>query len=219
MLTTFISVCTASGGYSGSGSASGEYGGGSLNGYGGSSGGGSFSMSADSNYGQSGGGQVIPAAVQSRHQVEFRDVPSTGSVNPTTIEVGANSVPLNILFRSASSNLNIQQAHDGAQGSTQETSSEDEPHRLIHSVTKPIIQEVREVITPYRKITQEIKPVQEEILTIVARGNEQSKGYDGMGSGAGDSAGYGSEKGNGGLVGAMKQQMGAYGGGGGRKSY
>ena len=101
-----------------------------------------------------GGGQVVPAAIQTRHQIEFRDVQSSGSVEPTTVEVGANSVPLQILFRSASSNLNVQQAHDGAQGSTQESQSEDEPHILKHSVTKPIIQEVREIITPSRKIVQ-----------------------------------------------------------------
>ncbi len=77
------------------------------------------------------------AAIQSRHRVEFRDVPSTGETSPTTIEVGAGQIPLNILFRSASSNLNIQQQHDGAGGSNQETSSEDEPHYLRHSVTKP----------------------------------------------------------------------------------
>ena len=50
---------------------------------------------------------------------------------------------------------------------------------------KPIYQEVREVISPYRKITQEIKPVQEEIMTIVAR-DQSGKSY---GGGAG--AGYG----------------------------
>jgi len=38
---------------------------------------------------------------------------------------------------------------------------------MKHTVTKPIFQEVREVITPYRKITQEVQPVQEEIRTIV----------------------------------------------------
>ena len=66
----------------------------------------------------------------------------------------ANAVPVNLLFRSASSNLNIQQAHDGAGGSVQESQSEDEPHILRHSVTKPIIQEVHEVITPQRRVSQ-----------------------------------------------------------------
>ncbi|OTF73867.1 hypothetical protein BLA29_015159, partial [Euroglyphus maynei] len=48
----------------------------------------------------------------------------------------------------------------------------DEPQRLIHRVTKPIIQEVYELIQPMRKIQQEIMPVQEEVLTIVARGQD-----------------------------------------------
>lgn len=64
------------------------------------------------------------------------------------------SVPVNLLFKSASSSLNIQQAHEGAGGSVQESQSEDEPHILKHSVTKPIIQEVHEVITPQRRVSQ-----------------------------------------------------------------
>lgn len=177
-MVSVISTVSA-GGYSkgGGGSSSGGYGrsigvgggGGQLILMGGGGGGGfGFGSNSGGNAGQF-AGQLIPAAIHTVHNIEFRDVPSTGSFNPATIEVGAQSIPLMILFRSSSSTLNIQQAHDGAQGSTQESSSEDEPHRLVHSVTKPIIQEVHEVITPFRKITQEIQPVQEEIQTIVAR--------------------------------------------------
>lgn len=140
---------TGGGGYSsGGGYGSGGGGGGSYGGY---------------------SGGAIPAAIQTRHNIEYKEVPNTGSIQPATIEVGANAIPLNILFRSASSLLNVLQQHQGASGDTQESSSEDEPHRLMHTVTKPIIQEVREVISPFRKITQEIHPVQEEIQTIVAR--------------------------------------------------
>jgi len=184
----------SSGGYGGSSRSSGGYGGmggGSRGGFGGSSGG--------------AGGQVVNAAIQSRHQIQFRDVPSSGSVAPTTVEVGAGQVPLNILFRSASSNLNIQQAHDGASGSNQESSSEDEPHVLRHSVTKPIIQEIREIITPSRKIVQEIQPVQEEILTIVAK----ESGNGGRG-GAGAGAGFGGAS-FGGLGGGRGAGAGGYG--------
>ena len=146
MIVSALVACVAAGGYGGGGggSSGGGYGGGSRGGYGGGGRGG----------GGGGLGQVVPAAIQTRHEIQFKDVPSTGSVEPATIDVGASSVPLQILFRSASSNLNIQQVHDGAQGSTQESNSEDEPHILKHSVTKPIIQEVREVITPSRKIVQ-----------------------------------------------------------------
>ena len=162
-MSALVACVVAYGGGSSGGSYGGSRGGSSSGGYGGmgrSSGGYGGGRSNGGNGGN--GGQVVQAAIQSRHQIEFRDVPSTGSVAPTTIEVGAGQVPLNILFRSASSNLNVQQAHDGAQGSTQESDSEDEPHILKHSVTKPIIQEVREIITPSRKIVQEIQPVQEE---------------------------------------------------------
>ncbi|XP_017493031.1 PREDICTED: keratin, type I cytoskeletal 9-like, partial [Rhagoletis zephyria] len=89
----------------------------------------------------------------------------------------------------ASSNLNIQQVHDGAQGSNQESQSEDEPHVLKHQVTKPIIQE-------------EIHPVIEEIMTIVARGQEQRQsGYGGGGQSGGYGMSAGGSLGLGGAIG------------------
>ena len=164
---------------------------------GGYGGGGGYSMGGGGGYGGGGyGGGVIPAAIQSRHNIQYYDVPNSGYIQPTTIEVGANQIPLNILFRSASSSLNVQQKHESAQGSYQKSQSEDEPHKLYHQVTKPVYQEVREVIMPYRKITQEIKPVQEDIQTIVARG---TKGYGGnsggYSSGGSQYASMGSRKG------------------------
>ena len=197
---------SSGGGYGGGGFGGGGYGGGMS--FGGGGGGG---------YGGGGyGGGVVPAAIHSRHSVQYYDVPSSGYVQPTTVEVGASSVPLNILFRSASSNLNVQQYHEGAKGGYQETNSEDEPHYLRHTVKKPIIQEVREVISPYRKITQEIKPVQEEIQTIVARGTGKSYGgggggYGGGGFGGGLSMGGGY---SGGGLGGLSLGGGGYGGGG-----
>ena len=164
-------------------SASGGYGSASS----GNSGG--YSSGGSSGGGSGYSGQVVNAAIQTRHEIQFRDVPSTGSVEPSTIEVGASSIPLNILFRSASSNLNVLQHHDGAQGSTQESDSEDEPHILKHSVTKPIIQEVREIVSPFRKIVQEIQPVQEEILTIVSKSDGRSGGNSGGAGGFGGSSG------------------------------
>ena len=104
-----------------------------------------------SNYGNSG---PISASIRSRHNVQYYDVPSSGYAKPTSIEVKANAAPLNILFRSASSYLNVEQRHEGAPGSNQESDSEDEPHILKHTVKKPVYQEVREIISPYRKITQ-----------------------------------------------------------------
>lgn len=57
---------------------------------GGSNGGGGYGSDA---------GQVVQAAVHSRHEVKFYDVESSQEQQPITVEVGANSVPLNILFR------------------------------------------------------------------------------------------------------------------------
>lgn len=175
---------------------------------GGYGGGGGYSMGGGG-YGGGGGGSgygggVIPAAILSRHNVQYYDVPSTGYIQPTTIEVGANHIPLNLLFRSASSNLNVQQVHMGAKGSYQQSQSEDEPHILKHSVTKPIYQEVREVVMPYRKITQEIRPVQEEIQTLVARNAGGGYGGGGMGGGYGGGAGLSLGGGAGGGYGGSK---------------
>ena len=164
--------------------------------------------------GNGGAGQVVEAAIQSRHNVEFRDVPSSGAAAPTTVEVGANSLPVTLLFRSASSSLNVQQAHDGAQGSVQESQSDDEAHVLRHSVNKPIIQEIREVITPFRKITQEIQPVQEEINTIVARNSGNSGAGASFGGSFGGASGFGGGcgSGRGGLGCGGSRGAGGYGG-------
>ena len=58
------------------------YGGGSHGGRGYSSGG----AGGYASRGFSGGG-VIPAAIQTRHQISYREVPSSGFVQPATIEV------------------------------------------------------------------------------------------------------------------------------------
>ena len=43
--------------------------------------------SMGSGYGSMGGGKPVQAAIQSHLRVEYKDVPSTGEVKPTTIEV------------------------------------------------------------------------------------------------------------------------------------
>lgn len=173
LLATSLALGSAGGYGGGGGGRSSGYGG-----YGGSGGGGGLSNFASAfGFGSGGGGStfsggIIPAAIQSNHRIDFRDVPTQRDIQGATIEVGASVIPLNIIFKSASSNLNVLQQHEGAAGGQQETSSEDEPHRLLHTVRKPVIQEVREIVTPFRKVIQEIQPVQEEIQTIVARGTE-----------------------------------------------
>ncbi|OTF81866.1 DFP2-like protein, partial [Euroglyphus maynei] len=119
--------------------------------------------------GGGGGGIFVPAAVISNHQIRQFDVPSSGFINPTTIDVPANFIPVNFIFRSASSMVNVAQKHSSAPGSFRESHSQDEPHKLVHTVTKPIIQEVHEVISPFRRVTQTVEPVRESVETIVAR--------------------------------------------------
>jgi hypothetical protein len=50
---------------------------------------------------------------------------------------------------------------------------------LITEVQKPVIQEVREVISPYRQVTQEINPVVESLHTVVTKGEGQRAQYTG----------------------------------------
>lgn len=229
LVSVFVAYCTASGygggmggyggggygggGFGGGGYGGGGYGGGGYGGFGGGGFGGGFSS------GGGGGGGIVPAAIISRHRVDYRNVPSSGSVAPTTIEVGSSSVPLNILFRSSSSHINVAQAHEGAGGTVQQSSSVDEPHHLFHEVSKPIIQEVREVISPFRRIIQEINPVQEDIQTIVARGSGGGAGviggggFGGGGFGGGFGGGCGGGAGGGGF-GGKGCGGGGYGGGG-----
>ncbi|XP_054166153.1 uncharacterized protein LOC128963664 [Oppia nitens] len=113
----------------------------------------------------------IEAAVQTRRTVELRQVAIPSSyAQPQVIDVNSDNMPVQINFRSSSSRIQVHQTHTPSQGSVEHSSFQDQPHRLINEVTKPIYQEVREVIQPYRRITQEIRPVIEEIHTVVHKG-------------------------------------------------
>ena len=183
-----VIVCRAGGG-------GGNYGGGGGGGYGG--GGGGYGGGGGGGYGGQG---PVTAAVQTQHTVEYRHVNLPQELpQPQVIEVDGGQLPLTIHFRSASSNIQVHQTHQPSHpGEVQQTSSEDEPTRLQHEVTKPIIQEIREVITPYRRVIQEIRPVQEEIHTVVARGEPRGQALGGFGGGIGGGGGGGLIGGGGG---------------------
>jgi len=170
------------GGYGGMGGYGGySNGGGGYGGYGGYSGGGGY------------GGGSVTGAVQSRRSVSFYDVPSSGGGSPINIDLPASVQPLNFNMQTASSPINVQTSHVGQPGSYAETSSQDEPHVRVHSVTRPIIQRLNEVIQPYRQIRQQVNPVQEDVQTVVARGSNYGGGYSNGGGygGYGGSGGYG----------------------------
>ena len=87
-------------------------------------------------------GRVIPLAVKTRQTFDFIpvDIPMERT-EPYIIEVGANSLPLVMQFKSASSRLQIEQNHAGSGLDRMvETTSEDQPKHLRHKVVKPIIQ-------------------------------------------------------------------------------
>lgn len=54
-----------------------------------------------------------------------------------------------------------------------EINSEEEPHRVIHNVYRPVIQEVTEVVQPFRKVVQKVEPVIEEMKTIISKAAPQ----------------------------------------------
>lgn len=121
-----------------------------------------------------GASQRIPAAVHTkRHNIRFVevDVPDFPSREPHIIEVDSNPLPIVIQFKSASSQIRVEHSHKELQQQPkiQETKSEDQPQHLRHEVIKPIIQEVHEIVKPYRRVIQEIRPVVQEIETIVAK--------------------------------------------------
>ncbi|OTF74835.1 hypothetical protein BLA29_013644, partial [Euroglyphus maynei] len=82
------------------------------------------------------GGKVIPLAVKTRQTFDF--IPVHFPLEPTEpyiIEVGANSLPLVMQFKSASSRLQIEQNHARNElERIEESTSEDHPKHLRHRV-------------------------------------------------------------------------------------
>ncbi len=119
----------------------------------------------------------LPAAIQSTRTYEVRPIslPQEPAV-PQIIEIEPSEQPVQIIFRSISSPVHVQQIHTpGAPGQVESTNSEDEPHRVTHEVMRPVIQEIREVIQPYRRVVQEVRPVLEEVHTVVAKGEPRPR--------------------------------------------
>lgn len=192
--------------YGGGGSAGG-YNGGNMGGSGGF--GGNGMPGGSSGYG--GGGNSIAAAVNTKHTFKTVMAPSSnnGGQSIPTVEINSNSLPLTLRFNSKSSSINSVQRHMTGKGRTAKSNVVDEPDILYQTVKKPIIQEIREIIQPYRKRTQEIRPVEEQIQTVIARGTSDGGGK-GESGGAGDQ-GIGMVVGGGALMmlgGKQKDSMG-----------
>jgi hypothetical protein len=115
----------------------------------------------------------VNAAVQTiSRTVDYRPVPYTGEAPVVQdIDVPPQESPLRINFQSKSSPLAVTQQHIPAEpGQVQVTQSEDEPQQVIHNVVRPVVQQVNEVVQPYRTLTQTVEPVIEQTHTNIAQG-------------------------------------------------
>lgn len=114
---------------------------------------------------------TVPVVSHHNVQIVPVNIPETPYYRPRLVSVEPTVQAVQLLFKSASSPLFVQQKHFGTSSSVyQTTRSQDYPHVLRHEVLKPVLQEVREVIQPYRTVTQEFKPVQEQVNTIIPKG-------------------------------------------------
>lgn len=79
------------------------------------------------------------AVMSSQRPVQYRDVPvpPRSYVRPNNVYVDSQPTPLNLVFRSTSSPVNIDSQHSGGRGSFQSSQSTDEPHIRVLTVTKP----------------------------------------------------------------------------------
>lgn len=183
-----------------------EHGGGDGDGGGGGDSGGGGGHGHD----DGGGDHSIDAAVNSKHSVETYAVQTEQDAAKTpVVDINSGPLSLKIRFNSHSSNIDAVQNHFGSKGQVKKSSSIDHPDILIHSIKKPVIQEIKEIITPYRKRVLSLKPVQEKLETIIATGHGDGHGYGGGGGGGGH-GGHGGGGGGG---------HGDYGGGYGYKGY
>jgi len=95
---------------------------------------------------------AISAAVNTAYNLNVRNVETQHkTIKPQKIDIESNNIPLVLHFKSQSSRLKIMQSHKGSEGEMHKSLSEDEPDILLHTVRKPVIQEIREIITPFRK--------------------------------------------------------------------
>lgn len=125
--------------------------------------------------------KIVKAAIRSRHFFESREIDTETEPNRSPsriIEIDGGSIPLELHFKSSSSAIKIKQSHSERPfGEGPEFHEHNEPPQLwVTEVRKPIIQEVREIIAPYRKVIQQIEPVIEEIHTIISKA-EQSDDF------------------------------------------
>ena len=109
-------------------------------------------------------GQAVDAAVNSKHSINTFAIKTVADHQKTpVININSGPLPLQIRFTSHSSNIEALQTYIGSPGKVKKSSSVDHPDILLFQIKRPIIQELREIVTPYRKRIQEIKPTNEKV--------------------------------------------------------
>ena len=134
--------------------------------------------------------QRFKAAVLTRYSMEYRPIDSNllaehhhheiegddlNAGDERIIEVLPQSRPLQIHFKSPSNRIKVVQSSINDNGKQEENihqepeieRTEEEPRLYYQQIRKPILQQVHEIIMPYRKVIQEVKPVVEQVHTVV----------------------------------------------------
>lgn len=122
---------------------------------------------------------VIGAVQQLGRTVEYRPLAyQEQPIQAQVVEIEPSDNPVHLHFKTRSSTLSLSQSHTPAVPQQYETQKEvDQPQRLAIEVQRPAIQEVREIIAPYRQLEQTIYPVQESLHTVVTKGEGQRAQY------------------------------------------
>uniref|UniRef100_A0A6P6YEY6 Uncharacterized protein LOC113797800 n=1 Tax=Dermatophagoides pteronyssinus TaxID=6956 RepID=A0A6P6YEY6_DERPT len=118
----------------------------------------------------------VEMAVHSKKTIEVIPVKfeDGNDGEPQVIEISPYEVPVSIVFKTQTNKLNVNQEHKSEPAEEpKEINSEEEPHRVIHNVYRPVIQEVTEVVQPFRKVVQKVEPVIEEMKTIISKAAPQ----------------------------------------------
>ncbi|KAH7645566.1 uncharacterized protein LOC124490472 [Dermatophagoides farinae] len=125
--------------------------------------------------------EPLNVPVISSHDIQFIPVTVEAPIQQSqVIAVEPSSQAVHLVFKSVSSPVSIHQQHSPGERSFYETTrSEEPPHVIRHEVFKPVVQELRETIQPYRQVTQEIRPVIEKINVLVPKGQQTNKQLSG----------------------------------------
>lgn len=114
---------------------------------------------------------AVSAPVFTSRQVEYVPVLNQGyAPQPQLITVEPHAQPVQFLFKSQSSPLQLRQVHlPSPHGQYQVTRSQELPQVIRHESYKPVVSELVETVVPYRNIVQVVKPVRENVYTVLPK--------------------------------------------------